>query len=299
MSESEGAPHLTAKQAAAYLQINEKKLYELANAREVPAARVGGKWLFPKVLLDQWLMERAHGGLFADRLLIGGSGDPVLELALDVLADRMGDEALVGYLPGHAASGLRRLATRRIDACAFHWGPAADSLRQHAALLSRQRPYEEWTAVRLAWREAGVMLRPGLAVPDLASLLAYDYRWILQPPGSGSRYGLQMAVEAAGFRIEDCGVPRFARSTRAAATALAQGLADCTPGPRSVAVEHGLSFLSLGAESLDLALPRTVFFRQLFQALLEAVASEAVVQAATSLGGYDLSPLGRVIPLHT
>lgn len=40
------SPYLTAKLAAAYLHINEKKLYELANAREVPAAVVGGKGSF-------------------------------------------------------------------------------------------------------------------------------------------------------------------------------------------------------------------------------------------------------------
>lgn len=48
MSAGTDSPYLTARQAAAYLQINEKKLYELANGRELPAARVGGKWLFPR-----------------------------------------------------------------------------------------------------------------------------------------------------------------------------------------------------------------------------------------------------------
>lgn len=54
------SPYLTARLAAAYLHINEKKLYELANAREVPAAKVGGKWLFSRALLDAWLLEQAH-----------------------------------------------------------------------------------------------------------------------------------------------------------------------------------------------------------------------------------------------
>ncbi len=297
MSDADAQPHLTARQAAAYLQVNEKKLYELANAREIPAARVGGKWLFPRQLLDQWLMEQAHGGLFADRLLLGGAADPLIEAAVLALSDRMGDDALVGCLAGNSASGLAQLSARRLDACAFHWGPAAMSARQHPALLARQRHHHEWTAVRLAWREVGVMLRPGLDVSDLPTLLAYDYRWVLQPPGSGSRYGLQLAVEGAGFRLEDCSVAFTVRSTRSAATALARSLADCSPGALATAVEHGLGFVPIGVESLDLAVPRAVFFRQLFQRLLETFASEPVLQVAASLGGYDLSPLGRVIPI--
>ena len=44
---------LTAREAAAFLHLNEKKLYELANSREIPAARIGGKWLFPRALLEE------------------------------------------------------------------------------------------------------------------------------------------------------------------------------------------------------------------------------------------------------
>mgnify|MGYP000922638098 CR=1 FL=1 len=65
--EEAGTACLNARQAATYLQLNEKKLYELANSRELPAARVGGKWLFPRALLDEWLLEQAHGGALTER----------------------------------------------------------------------------------------------------------------------------------------------------------------------------------------------------------------------------------------
>lgn len=298
MSDDGNGPYLTARQAAAYLQINEKKLYELANAREVPAARVGGKWLFPRQLVDQWLLERAHGGLLNDRLLIGGADDPLLQAGMLALAERVGGEALVGFVPSNSGMGLMQLSARRLDACAFHWGQAVDSARQHPALLARQRRHEQWTAVRIAWREHGVMLRPGLGVGDLQTLAAYDYRWAVQPVGSGCRYGLQLALVEAGFRPEDCSEARAVPSVRAAAASIARGEADCSPGARAVAREHGLEFIALGVESLDLAVPRAVFFRQLFQHLLEVIASDAVVALATALGGYDLSPLGRVVPVE-
>ena len=42
-------------------------------------------------------------------------------------------------------------------------------------------------------------------------------------------------------------------------------LADIAPGTRSIANEFGLGFISLGWESFDLALPRNIWFRHLFQ----------------------------------
>ena len=79
---------LTAREAAAFLHLNEKKLYELANSREIPAARIGGKWLFPRALLEDWLLEQAHGGALTDRLLITGSDDPLLAATTAALAGR-------------------------------------------------------------------------------------------------------------------------------------------------------------------------------------------------------------------
>jgi molybdate-binding protein len=53
--------------------------------------------------------------------------------------------------------------------------------------------------------------------------------------------------------------------------------------------------LPLGWEAFDLALPKTLYFRRLFQQLLELLGSEASRALATRLGGYDLTPLGRNI----
>ena len=298
LSAGTDSPYLTARQASAYLQINEKKLYELANGRELPAARVGGKWLFPRALLDQWLTERAHGGLFADRLLIGGATDPLIESAALALSAALGDDGLVAHVPSTTAGGLQQLTARRLDATLLHWGGADDADAAHAALLRRQRDHAEWTLVRVAWREYGILLRPELEIADLNTLVAYDYRWGLQPGGAGCRYGLQLALAAGGFRVEDCGQAIELPTARRAAAAVAMGLVDCAAGCRALAAEHGLGFLALGVESLDLALPKGVFFRRIFRQLIDALSAPELVERARLLGGYDLAPLGRVLPLE-
>ena len=292
------SPCLTARQAAAYLHLNEKKLYELANSREIPAARVGGKWLFPRRLLDDWLLEQAHGGLFTDRLLIAGSDDPLLSAAVHTLGPDLGGDALVAWSPTGTRAGLEQLARRRVDLAALHWGGAEHSAVQHATLLRAWPAHARWTLVRVALRDQGVLLRPDLGIGRLETLAGFDVRWAMRRAGSGSQHFLVSALKSHGFRPEDCSVVATPPGEREAAALLVRNEADCAPGCRATAREYGLAFLPLGRVALDLALPKEIFFRHLFQQLLARLGSAELRDLAARLGGYDLTPLGSVLPLH-
>ena len=288
---------LTAREAAAFLHLNEKKLYELANSREIPAARIGGKWLFPRALLEEWLLEQAHGGALTDRLLITGSDDPLLAATTAALAGALGAEGLVAYSPTGTVTGLELLARRRANVCALHWGDVAHSVHQHSLLLRRFGGCRQWALVRLALREQGVILRRGLDIGGIETLAAFDSRWAMRQAGAGSRHFLESALASRGFSVDDCSVVAEARTEREAAALIAREDADCAPGTRAAAAEFGLGFLSLGWEALDLALPREILFRRLFQDLLAAHGDLRSQTLARRLGGYDLTPLGRVLGL--
>src|ERR1041384_1967887 len=76
---------LTTDEAAEYLRLSERKLYELVATREVPCSKVTGRWLFPRTALDRWV----SAGLIAPAALaqvtappiLGGIQDPLLEWA--------------------------------------------------------------------------------------------------------------------------------------------------------------------------------------------------------------------------
>ena len=55
------AEMMTTREVADYLRIKERKVYELVSARAIPCTRVTGKWLFPKHLIDGWLLEGTVG----------------------------------------------------------------------------------------------------------------------------------------------------------------------------------------------------------------------------------------------
>ncbi|WP_287367053.1 helix-turn-helix transcriptional regulator [Thauera sp.] len=288
---------LTVREAAAFLHLNEKKLYELANSKDIPAARIGGKWLFPRALLEEWLLEQAHGGALTDRLLITGSDDPLLAATVSALAPTLGAEAFVAYSPTGTLTGLELLARRRANVCALHWGGVEHSEQQHATLLRSFGGQRQWALVRLALREQGVILRRGLHIDGIETLAGFDYRWAMRQTGAGSRHFLESALASRGFSAADCTVVATAHTEREAAGIVAREEADCAPGTRAAAAEFGLDFLSLGWEAFDLALPRDILFRRLFQDLLRAHAGPASQALAQRLGGYDLSPLGRMIGL--
>ena len=46
---------LTTAEAAAYLRLKERKIYEMVAEGTVPCTKVTGRWLFPKNELDHWL----------------------------------------------------------------------------------------------------------------------------------------------------------------------------------------------------------------------------------------------------
>jgi len=287
----------TVREAAAFLNLNEKKLYELANSKDIPAARIGGKWLFPRALLEEWLLEQAHGGALTDRLLITGSDDPLLAATVSALAPTLGAEAFVAYSPTGTLTGLELLARRRANVCALHWGGVEHSEQQHATLLRSFGGHRQWALVRLALREQGVILRRGLHIDGIETLAGFDYRWAMRQTGAGSRHFLESALASRGFSAADCTVVATAHTEREAAGIVAREEADCAPGTRAAAAEFGLDYLPLRWEAFDLALPRDILFRRLFQDLLRAHAGPASQALAQRLGGYDLSPLGQVIGL--
>lgn len=289
---------LTVREVAEHLHLNEKKIYALVKEGAIPATKAAGKWLFPRRLVDEWLLESTHGGVLADRLIVGGSDDPLLTAAVAELAARLQGSALVALAPTGTRLGLALLSQRRANVCGIHWGPAAAADRRHAQLVRGFPGFRDWTMVRLARREQGVLLGAAAAgAAELGSLVAPSVRWAMRQEGAGSQHFLSLALTERGLAVDDASVVGLALTERHAAASVAQGRADCAPGVRSAAAEFGLGFLPLGWECFDLVLPKAVYFRNLFQQLLDVLRGAPTGGLAAALNGYDLEPLGRVIPI--
>jgi len=289
--------YMNVREVARYLQVNEKKVYALVNDGRIPATRLTGKWLFPRDLVDQWMLESSHGGLLTDRMVIAGSDDPLLYRALMMVSSDLRGQALVSHAATGTQLGLALLAGRRADICALHWGPETESSQRHPALLRPYPQHKDWVLVRLYRREQGLIMAPGLweGRNRLEQLFTPEVRWATRQEGAGSHRFLQETL--ALHRIDPAGrrITARAYSERDAAAAIAMGQADVAPGIRAAATEFGLEFQPIGWEAFDLALSRGMFFRTLFRKLLEQLRGAECQRLAQLFGGYDFGELGSLV----
>ena len=292
-----GSPFMSVKEIADYLHINSKKVYALVSEGKIPATKVTGKWLFPRKLVDQWIMESSHGGLLTDRLVITGSDDPLLQRALNTLVAEMQGRALVTYTCAGTELGLTLLARNRADVAGVRWGPAAESQRRHGALLRSYPPHRNWILVRGFEREQGILVNPATldASGDVTRLFQSDIRWAMRQQGGGAQRFLSEIFSRHQVDPSQLKITTRTLSERETASVLAQDKADAAPGIRSSATEFGLEFISVGWEAYDFALDRGIYFRKLFQRLIEALKGPDCQQLALTLGGYNFSGCGQIV----
>lgn len=288
---------LSVKQAAEYLQINEKKVYALASEGRIPGTKITGKWLFPRDLIDQWLMESSHGGVLTDRLVLAGSDDPLLHRVIGNMAEETDAHALVSYTPTGTRLGLSLLAANRCDVAAIHWGPSEESHLRHPGLVRQFPEHQQWVLVRAFLREQGLLLSPRIPANhrDVKTLFASRYRWVLRQSGAGSQRFLEEALARHAGKLTDLNKAASARSEREAAAAIVMDEADIAPGCHAAATEAGLDFVSTGWEAFDFVLYRGIFFRTLFQKLLDNLKAMDTQAVAVRLDGYEFEDLGKLI----
>lgn len=291
------SPFLSVPELAALLHLNEKKVYSLAGAGALPGTKVTGKWLFPRALIDRWIVENSHGGVLADRVLIAGSDDRLVHRLCSRLAIEWQQSALLAYSPAGTRHGLRMLDAGRVDACFINWGAAEASGRRHMALLRGYRNHGSWAVVRCFERSQGLLLGATAAErygddaeparTRLARLLA-DARlgWAQRENDSGTGRVLADACAEHGIREDALNVAMNCHSERAAAAAVGAGEADVTPGVLSVAREYRLGFLPVTDVAIDLVMEKRSYFRSLLQQLLARLGDADAHLDAAELGGY-------------
>ena len=290
---------MNVKQVADYLQLNEKKVYALVSEGKIPGTKITGKWMFPRALIDNWLVESSHGGLLTDRLIVAGSDDSLMQRVIMHIANNIQSKALVSYTCTGTRLGLSLLAHHKADVCAMHWGPYDESHLRHPALLNQYPQHHNWVLVRLFKREQGLLINKELLVDrntdDLKSILEIDLRWCARQAGSGSQRFLLETLLHFNISEDKLNVCCTALSERDSASRIAMKQADVAPGTRSIASEYALGFIPIGWEAFDVALYRGVYFRTLFQTMLEEIKSGACQELAEQLGGYDFSETGKLV----
>jgi putative molybdopterin biosynthesis protein len=290
---------LTTSEAAAYVRLGERKLYELVTSGAIPCSKVAGKWLFPRHELDLWVLSglaRPAGMITADPPpIVGGSQDDLLEWTL-----RESGSGLASLTEG-TARGVDRLQRSEVIAAAVHFhndAISSDSTDEANIATVRAMPgLHDAVLVAFARREQGLLIARGnpKRLHNLADVLATGAQMAVRQPGAGAQMLLDVLLKRAGAGHKDLRrlEPPCLTGPDLAAT-IRTGKADCGIATRAAAKSAGLDFVPLLWENFDLLMRQRSYFRPQIQALIGFMGQKRLKQRAAELTGYDTTPAGQI-----
>jgi len=300
---------LTAREVAAYLNINEKMVYRLVREARLPGTQITGKWTFSRPLIRNWVESQSlhklkvphpaphPSSLPSHNLFIAGSNDLIME--------RMQTHLLKGFSPGivtymantGSLGGLRALHLGRAHMAGVHlYHP--QSKEYNIPYLKDFVPEEEVLVFHLACRNQGFILNPHRSaffegVGDLASS---DMRLVNREPGSGTRLLLDHLLAEEGISPRKVrGYPHEVFTHMEVGLAVLRGEADVGLGIQPVAERLHLKFLPITTERYDLVVPKENLSIKSVQVFLNLLHSARFSKLAGDLVGYDLKDSGKMV----
>jgi excisionase family DNA binding protein len=287
---------LTTAEAASYLRLKERKIYEMVAEGTVPCTKVTGRWLFPKAELDHWLassVSRPKGMTRPQPApIVGGSHDPLLEWAL-----RESGSGLATLAVGSEA-GLQRFIAGETIAAAMHLHALEDpETDANIATLKARSDLQDAVMIAFCRREQGFLLSPGnpFNIKSIADVIAKRARITMRPQGAGAQLLLLSLLHKAKASLDQLAtVSPVCPTGPDIAQAIRAGRADTGIATRSVANSAGLDFVPIVWEPFDLLMRQRDYFHAPLQALIRFLHSDELAARAREMGGLDLSAAGSV-----
>ena len=294
---------LTTRDVARYLNIHEKQVYLLIKARRIPATKITGKWLFPKRLIEEWIVEHSRGALEGvpavspspDQLTIAGSHD----LALELLVKRAGLQYpdYTFFLSSVGSwGGLVALQNLRAQVAAVHLLDP-DTGEYNLPFIHAHLPKRKLVGVHLTGRTQGLFVRKGnpKGIRGLEDLKKPGIHFLNRQEGSGTRILLDSLLRRAKVSPPSIrGYDTVATTHMEVALSILGGGADAGLGIASAARAFQLDFIPLMEERFDLLIAGEAWPTKPVQALAGILKSKDFREAVTQLGGYDVRETGRV-----
>ena len=285
---------LTTREVAAFLKINEKKVYRLIQDGSIPCTRVVGKWLFPLEQINRWLEEQTA---LAKNILLAGSDDPLL-LSLIEEFNRI---HFPRHLVFHAALGSKRglvsLAAGKSQIAGVHLfhPPTGEYNLPYAAVHLHDKSY---LVVNLAYRRQGLLVAKDnpLGIEGISDLARRDIRFINRNDGSGTRYILDYQLAKKGVLPSRINGYQDEKVTHMeVGLAILKNDADVGVGIEYVADLLGLHFISLVEERFDLVTLKDGFGAHPIKDFFALLEPERLTLKTEMFRGYDFRHSGEIL----
>jgi putative molybdopterin biosynthesis protein len=292
------------REVAEYLNINEKLVYKLLKEKKIPGTRVTGKWTFPRRLIDEWVIESAKENIglknkpkeLKDHIVIMGSNDFTIELLSHELSKKFPEYSLSFSNVGSLA-GLIALSRGNSHIAGCHlFDP--DTAQYNVPYISRYLPGIRTTVINLAYRDIGLMVKPGnpLNIVSIKDLSRPAIKIINRQEGSGTRVLFDYECKKVGIEpMQLDGYGKEVNTHFEVAMAVVSGNADVGLGILSAAKMLNLTFIHLTNEQYDFVIPRENLSAQPIISLIAVIRSTEFKQSINQMGGYDTKDTGKVM----
>jgi putative molybdopterin biosynthesis protein len=265
--------YLTTREVARYLKLNEKKVYALVAEGKMPAARISGKWLFPRHLIDKWVEQHT--------ILPSSS---VLESTLDEMIVIQGsDDWLFSKVVKHfqtarnipvvsaktgSIAGLAAVGAGKAHMAGFH----TDDIQIQKIACRNGGCY----FISLFSREQGIIFnrKKHPEITGVDSLTAPELRFAMRQPLSGTHKLSEQLFHMKGVSMESIVQVGPFSSHLELALAIKKGRADAGVGIFVVSELCGLDFIPLKTELFKLAVPMVFSSHPQITGFLEFVLGE-------------------------
>jgi excisionase family DNA binding protein len=295
---------LTTKEVAEYLSINEKQVYRLIKDKKIPATRITGKWLFPKNLIDEWVMASARESvnLSAQRsapenqVVIAGSNDLALELLAKNTAIQHPRYTISISNVGSLA-GLIALQKGNCHIAAAHLLDL-ETGEYNSSFIKKHFPNLKIVLLNLAHREQGLIVKKGnpLGIRSIKDLANKALVFVNRQEGSGTRVLLDYRIKEYGIDASEIpGYSKTALTHMDVALEVFSGTADVGIGILAAARMLNLDFVPLAQERFDLVIPADSYATGAVKALREVLTSVAFKERIAQMGGYEIRDTGKIV----
>jgi putative molybdopterin biosynthesis protein len=295
---------LTTKEVAEYLSINEKQVYRLIKEKRIPATRITGKWLFPKELIDEWILASAKQNTapapkqsaLSNQVVIAGSNDLALEL-LTKNVNIQHPNCTVSISNVGSLAGLIALQNGNCHVAAAHLLDV-ETGEYNSSFIKKHFPDLSILILNLAHREQGLIVKKGnpQKIKTLGHLANKKLRFINRQEGSGTRVLLDYGLKEIGIDPADVsGYDRIAYTHMEVALEVFSGSADVGLGILAAAKLLDLDFVPLTTERFDLIIPSDRYETEPIRALREVLCSNEFKLNMSQMGGYDTRDTGKIM----
>ncbi|MGB4270664.1 MAG: helix-turn-helix transcriptional regulator [Spirochaetota bacterium] len=296
---------MNTKEVAEYLDIHEKQVYLLIKENKIPCTKITGKWIFPKQLIDEWILRHSMEQIKSISsslkqsgagILAAGSNDPLLDIMLNELKQLHPVTYIFATSTG-SKNGLYLLNKGLVDVAWSHlYDSKSDSY--NIPFIKEICTNREVVAVHLFNREIGLLIAPTMQdkIKNFTDISRPDVVFVNRQDGSGIRQLTDMYCEKYHINPDSInGYSNTKYSHIEIGLAIQSGEAHCGIASVAIANFFKLPFIPLANESFDMIIAKDIFFNKTIQSFLKLLHDNTFINKIKTIGNYNFTNSGDII----